>query len=119
MKKVQILALFAVSVLSGCATYRQNLYANSTAGRRQLYLSAHPDLPAESVKAISNGEIFTGMTSEQAKASWGEPADVNESVGSWGQHEQWVYKCYDLNAGDGRACRYLYFENGKLTSWQQ
>ena len=42
-----------------------------------------------------------------ALESWGQPDDINRSVGSWGVHEQWVY-------GD----EYLYFENGKLTSWQ-
>ena len=47
------------------------------------------------------------MTDEMAVVALGSPKDINRSVGSWGTHEQWVY--------DGE---YLYFENGKLTSWQ-
>jgi hypothetical protein len=47
------------------------------------------------------------MTSAMALASWGEPNKVNRTVGKWGVNEQWVYDD-----------TYLYFENGKLTSWQ-
>ena len=56
---------------------------------------------------ILDGYIWLGMTTEIARLSWGEPNDINKSVGSWGVHEQWVYNC-----------QYLYFENGILTSWQ-
>lgn len=56
---------------------------------------------------IYNRRILIGMTEEMAKLSIGKPLEVNKSTGSWGEHEQWVYED-----------RYLYFENGKLTSWQ-
>lgn len=59
-------------------------------------------------RKIYNGRIWIGMTDSQARISIGRPNDINRSVGEWGTHEQWVYN-------DGR---YLYFENGKLTSWQ-
>jgi hypothetical protein len=62
------------------------------------------------VKSIQEGEIFMGMTSEQVKASWGEPDDINRTVTKWGVHEQWVYE---------ESRKYLYFEDGKLTSWQE
>ena len=52
-------------------------------------------------------KIKIGMTKAMVKDSWGEPEDINRTVGSWGVHEQWVY-----------GSNYLYFENGKLTSWQ-
>ena len=39
--------------------------------------------------------------------SWGKPRNINRSIGKWGVHEQWVY-----------PNRYLYFENGILTSLQ-
>jgi len=57
--------------------------------------------------AIENEKIFIGMTDEQAFLSWGKPRKNNRSVGVWGSHEQWVYDS-----------QYLYFENGKLTSFQ-
>jgi len=58
--------------------------------------------------AIAAEKVFVGMTTVQAKMSWGDPDKVNATTGSWGRHEQWVY-------GDSS---YLYFENGKLTSMQ-
>lgn len=59
---------------------------------------------------ILQGKIVRGMTKEMCRESWGEPDDINVSIGSWGRHEQWVYgKIYSS---------YLYFENGKLTAIQ-
>jgi hypothetical protein len=60
------------------------------------------------VKALPNPRI--GMTAKtvREKTNWGAPESINRTGGSWGVHEQWVY--------GGRS--YLYFENGKLTSWQ-
>lgn len=64
----------------------------------------------EILKAIRANRLLFGMTKEQAKLSVGTPYDINRSVGSWGIHEQWVYRNRGL---------YLYFEDGKLTSWQE
>ena len=58
---------------------------------------------------LNQGKIWLGMTSEMVLDSWGEPLRKNRNVGKWGVNEQWVY---------GRGGGYLYFENGKLTSWQ-
>lgn len=57
---------------------------------------------------IFDGKVRIGFTKAMCKAAWGEPEDINKTSGSWGVHEQWVYR-------DGS---YLYFENGKLTSIQ-
>ncbi len=57
---------------------------------------------------IMSGKIWIGMTSEMALDSWGEPKDINRTVTNYGTNEQWVYS--DKN--------FLYFENGKLTAWQ-
>ena len=54
-----------------------------------------------------SGKLWVGMTKDEARLSLGKPRYDNRSVGSWGTHNQWVYKYYNL-----------YFENGKLTSWQ-
>ena len=58
---------------------------------------------------ILSNKFWIGMTDDMAKDSIGNPKDINKTVGAWGVHEQWVYY-NDL---------YLYFENGKLTSYQQ
>ena len=56
---------------------------------------------------LKKGYYWIGMTDEMALISLGNPNSNNRSVGSWGVHEQWVYKGM-----------YLYFENGKLKSYQ-
>ncbi|MDC1365080.1 hypothetical protein N8258_01540 [Algibacter sp.] len=56
---------------------------------------------------LKEGKFWIGMTKEMAIIALDYPDDINRTVGSWGVHEQWVY--YKL---------YLYFENGKLTSYQ-
>jgi hypothetical protein len=67
----------------------------------------HPDWSDEVWNLLKKREIRLGMTTEQVKLSWGQPSDVNRSVGSWGVHEQWIYSSH-----------YLYFENNILSSWQ-
>ncbi len=64
---------------------------------------------SEIADRIMNRKIWLGMTTEMARLSIGNPSDINRSVYSFGVHEQWVYSSLDL---------YLYFEDGKLTSWQ-
>lgn len=53
-------------------------------------------------------EIWVGMTSEMARDALGRPEDINRSTYSWGVNEQWIYP----------YGKYLYFEDGVLTSWQ-
>lgn len=58
-------------------------------------------------QTVLKKQIMLGMTREQARLAWGSPYKINESVGLYGKHEQWVYE------ND-----YLYFINGNLSSWQ-
>ncbi len=76
---------------------------------RQHAVNKHPEWGEKYRNAVLNGEIIIGMNKMQARASWGLPKDVNRSVYSTGTREQWVYDEYDT---------YVYFRNGKLTSWQ-
>ncbi|WP_294344791.1 hypothetical protein [Prosthecochloris sp.] len=76
----------------------------------RYFYTSNPIPPGSSQKvrqAIERQEVIMGMTEKEAVLSWGEPEKVNESVGSWGVREQWVY-----------GYSYLYFKNGNLTSWQ-
>lgn len=66
--------------------------------------------PPRSARLVMQGAIALGMSPEMVRESWGRPDRVNRSVGVWGVHEQWMY--------DARGV-YVYFENGKLTSWQE
>jgi hypothetical protein len=61
----------------------------------------------ETGQKLLEGYYWIGMTAKMAKISLGEPRSINQTVGSWGVHEQWVY--YSL---------YLYFEDGIVSSYQ-
>ncbi|PKG41466.1 hypothetical protein, partial [Psychroflexus sp. MES1-P1E] len=62
----------------------------------------------ETYNKLKKGLYWKGMTKKMALISLGSPNDINKTVGSWGVHEQWVYKNL-----------YLYFESNKLTSYQK
>jgi hypothetical protein len=57
---------------------------------------------------LKSGIYWIGITKEMAIIALGNPTNINQTVGAWGVHEQWVYN----------NNFYLYFENGKLTSYQ-
>lgn len=61
--------------------------------------------------AISNREVVLGMDECALAAALGKPESVNRSVGSYGRHDQWVYR------RGGYA--YVYTEDGKVRSYQQ
>lgn len=62
---------------------------------------------ASTYNKLKAGKIWIGITREMAIIALGGPSEINRTVGLWGIHEQWVYKSV-----------YLYFENGKLSSYQ-
>ena len=86
-------------------------YRNKEYRLDAFFLTENPKLkykwPASIWKNIENQEASLGMTKQQAKMSWGEPRDINTTIGSFGTHEQWVYE-----GG------YLYFDNGRLSAIQ-
>lgn len=84
------------------------------------YVVAHPDENEETLKLLRKRTLFMGMTQEQAIAAFGHPYKVNTSVGSWGIHKQVIYEGYPFYSplSHRRRRAYLYFEDGKLTSWQ-
>lgn len=58
-------------------------------------------------KQIQNEEVKIGMTECQLYATWGLPDEQNRTVGRWGIHIQHIY-----------GSKYIYTENGRVTSWQ-
>lgn len=66
------------------------------------------DCDEEMANDILNHRVRIGMTKMQCRASWGAPEDINRTEASYGVHEQWCYPNY----------RYLYFEDGRLTTIQ-
>jgi hypothetical protein len=76
--------------------------------RRKSYTEEHPELSERIRRAILEGKLVLGMSAEEARAAWGAPSRVNKTVNAYTVSEQWVY-------GDDD---YVYFENGKINSWQ-
>lgn len=113
VKSASIVMMLVIMSISGCAT---------TAQHHQSYVDTHSELEHHTQKATLNDKIFLYMTREQVRVSLGRPYEINRSVSSVGEREQWIYKAY--NPKGYPTCsfvptHYLYFENGKLTGWQE
>lgn len=85
------------------ATYYKRLSESD----RNTFQKAAAKWGANTAKDIVEGFVRIGWNREKCRMSWGEPRDINTSIGVWGRHEQWCY-----------YSSYLYFENGILTSIQ-
>lgn len=85
--------------------YYENKYQDNPSMQRLM-----KRYDAYTAKRIIDGNYWLGMSDDMAIESLGRPSDKNTDVGSWGTHEQWVYRGRGLN---------LYFENGILTSYQE
>jgi len=76
-------------------------------------LLSRPGITEEDMYSIQNGSIRIGMSEYAMLCSIGRPPnDINETVGSWGVHKQYVFKTGRYSA------LYVYTEKGKVTSWQ-
>lgn len=79
-----------------------------TRDEKEAFLKHSPEWSPSIKAAILQGAAQIGMTVEQLRMSIGRPYSINQTVGSWGVHEQWVY-----------GWSYIYLENGVVTSWQR
>jgi hypothetical protein len=71
--------ILAATFIGACAT-------DHDGQRREQYLATNPELKPTAIgNAISNGEIFEGMTEPEVAASWGEPCNIlrNEAGELW------------------------------------
>lgn len=71
------------------------------------------NLPENIENAVAEHKIMLGMTKEQVIMAWGEPDDINKTVTTKGTREQWVYGDWSHSKP-----KFLYFDNGILTGWQ-
>lgn len=98
-EKVDLSGAGEADLNSSGATYWRGEVARQERGRR-------------AAQAIAQGQIFVGMTAQEAHRSWGAPTRVYRSVGPYGTHEQWVY-----DRGRFRA-QYVNLQNGVVSSIQ-
>ena len=59
-------------------------------------------------RAAARGQVMAGMTPAQVRRALGEPLRINNSYGSGGRRDQWVYVL-------GNGSRYVHFVNGRVT----
>ena len=85
-------------------------------GGTQLQVAKPPDPDGRDAlvnKAIASRKVAVGMTRDEVVRSWGRPDKINASVGSYGRHEQWIYR--RANIADSQ---YVYLEDGVVRSIQ-
>lgn len=93
-----------------------NAYAYNGSESARAELERRSAIPADEWVLIDKKQIAIGMSELGLMCSWGSvgyTGGVNQSVGQYGAHKQWVY----------RSCRYcktkyVYTDNGKITGWQ-
>ena len=102
--------VLCLAYLAGCATEPHN-------AMRTIFLNNASQHDPKVIEAIRNEKIIVGMTPNEVLGAWGSPHDRNTSGGAYGEAEQWVYGYLDSNYYF-RPKQYVYFEDGKVTSWQ-
>jgi len=126
-----VVLLITILVLSsGCATTRARFGAawgkawqeykeanprQYPATRRQKYIKEHPGLRAKTQEAIRGGFITVGMTTEEVRASWGNPNAHRERISGYNTYTQWRYGKYRYRYN----LYVLFFVHDRLQSWQE
>lgn len=127
-------SVIATCALTGCAVNLPadldgvsdatlcDVYARTSDQRAYEEIKRRDLLTDEERKHVLGRQITLGMSEIAVICAWGQPSDVNRTVGSWGVHEQWVY-CGRDAWGQRRtypciASNYVYFENGEVSAWQ-
>lgn len=104
--------------VGGNLVYQDKPCAGSTEQTKQIrekqnaYKNAQEKREREKAEWNAKGDPKVGMTATQTeKTTWGYPDKINKSTSATGVSEQWVYR-------RGNSSKYLYFQNGKLTTIQ-
>jgi hypothetical protein len=103
MKRLLFLGVILV-VMGACM-------AGTTLGSRQRFVAAFPEMRSEVKSAILAGEVCMGMTEDQVIASIGQPNRITRDTSPFGTSTQFGY------FETGNKYGYVYFEDGKVTSW--
>lgn len=107
MKRIKILSLVVIILIGmSCAIP----VSPRSLKWREAYVKASPWLTPAVERAILNGDVIIGMTMDEVVGSRGRPQQVNRTVTAYGTSTQWVMRGFNY--------RYIYFENGKVTAWQ-
>jgi hypothetical protein len=94
---VRLLALLALTMACPVWAEDQHSYAAGTLGSE-----------ARKQRAIANGRVMAGMTTNEVRKAWGQPATIDHETNQQGLCEQWVYPYGSV----------IYFVNGRVVSVQ-
>jgi hypothetical protein len=108
--------IFAAILLSACVTSNMTIDQLEAMGYEKADFpennySGSVGFTVDVKSALNTGAIYIGMA-EKSLIELCYPDDVNISVGSWGEHKQFVYKY------DNYERVYIYVENGEVVAWQ-
>ncbi len=95
--------------------YGASEYSQLSDQAKRRYLREYYLYPDVVIDKIIKGEVFEGMTTDQALFSWGRPDNIEARDGSWGSVEKWLYGV----DSQGHAYKYLHFKNGRLNEWKE
>ncbi|MBI4430861.1 MAG: hypothetical protein HY587_04015 [Candidatus Omnitrophica bacterium] len=82
--------------------------------RREAYAATHAELTQEQKTKILAGEIWKGMSKDEAIASRGLPHDIWRNFTDNKELEKWIYR-YDYYYPEN----FLVFDRRSLVDWQQ
>lgn len=132
MKK-SILAIAAVSILTGCAGSPIALSKMTTSELQQYddkalcasYYYMHSDTVKAELKRrntikdwarLDAKKIRIGDSEATLVCTKGLANKINKSVGVYGSHKQWIY---GIRGRGFSTIHYVYTKNGAVTGWQQ
>lgn len=106
----RIATSLAVIALAACI-------GGPTLSQKQTYLDRNPALDQRVKDAILRSEVMMGMTELDVVAAIGNPRDINRTTTAYGTSAQFVYETFSEYIRPKYT--YVYFENGRVTSWEQ
>ncbi len=95
--------------------YGASEYSQLSDQAKHRYLKEYYFYPDFVIYKIIKGEVFMGMTTEQALFSWGRPDQIDHRDGTWGSVEEWSYGV----DSQGEPFKYLHFRDGRLDDWKE
>ena len=69
----------------------------------------------DDIPLIKKGKIAKGMSERALILAIGRPYRVNERLGSWGVHKEYIYGGY----GPESKTTHVFLENGRVSRWQE
>ncbi len=118
---MRAVAIILALALAGCGPTQTQLLAGIEQKQkaREAILQkavADGDVRRRHIANVRDGHAILGMNYMEAFFAWGPPDDVNKTVSRGGTREQCVYGGF--RNGAYNKMRFLYFENGVLTTIQ-